>query len=91
MPLYSLGLCDAVICAPPSWRSRATADREVHHVGAHHAVVDDVRPLAGGAVDERVGERGGGEPHVARNRDAFRPQVGHEAAADLTHGLLVDL
>ena len=25
MPLYSFGLCDAVICAPPSWPSRATA------------------------------------------------------------------
>ena len=25
MPLYSFGLCDAVICAPPSCPSRATA------------------------------------------------------------------
>jgi hypothetical protein len=25
MPLYSFGLCDAVICAPPSRPSRATA------------------------------------------------------------------
>ena len=25
MPLYSFGLCEAVICTPPSCRSRATA------------------------------------------------------------------
>jgi hypothetical protein len=25
MPLYSFGLCEAVICTPPSRRSRATA------------------------------------------------------------------
>ena len=43
MPLYCFGLCDAVICTPPSCPSRG--DREVQHVGRHHPVVDDVGAL----------------------------------------------
>ena len=52
MPLYCLGLCEAVIshaAVVPVAR-----DREVQHVGRHHPVVDDVGALRRGAVDERA-------------------------------------
>ena len=47
-------------------------DGEVHHVGAHHAVVDDVGALRAGALDERGGHRRRRQPHVARHGDALR-------------------
>ena len=47
MPLYCGGLCDAVICAPPS--QALAGDGEIQHVGRHHPVVDDV-----GALRERA-------------------------------------
>ena len=56
MPLYCLGLWDAVICAPPS--KIVAGHRVVQDVGAQHAKVDDVCTLGEGAVDEGVGESG---------------------------------
>ena len=69
MPLYCLGLCDAVIWTPPSWP--IARDREVQHVGRNHAVVDDVGALRRGAVDERRRERRRRQAHVAADRDAL--------------------
>ena len=43
MPLYSFGLCDAVICDAAV--VAVARDGEVQHVGAHHPVVDDVGAL----------------------------------------------
>ena len=36
---------------------RIRDDREVEHVGAEHAVVDDIGALFAGALDERRGDR----------------------------------
>ena len=89
MPLYSFGIVrggdlDAAVVPVPR-------DGEIEHVGAHHAVVDDVGPLAGRALDERRRHRRRREPHVARHGDALRAEVGDEAAADQARRLLVDL
>ena len=65
-------------------------DGEVHHVGAHHAVVDDVGALLARALDERRGHRRRRQAHVARHGDAPGVEVGDEAAADLPRRVLVD-
>ena len=64
-------------------------DGVVEHVGAHHAVVDDVGALGAGALDERRRHRGRRQPHVARHRDPLRLQIADEAAADLPRRLFV--
>ena len=43
-PLYSPGLCDAVICAPPS--RLVGRHGVIHLVGAHQAVVEIVPPCS---------------------------------------------
>ena len=57
--------------------------REVHLVGAVEADVDDIRALSQRALDERGGEGGRREPHVATDGDATGPSVGDERASDL--------
>ena len=66
-------------------------DREVEHVGAEHAVVDDVGALLARAVDEGRGERRRRDAHVARHADPRRAQIRDEAAADLPRDVFVDL
>ena len=84
------GLCDAVICAPPSCPSRATAKYSMS-VG-NHAVVDDVGALLRRAVDERRGERRRRQAHVAcRPRSVCAFRYATNAAADRARGVLVDL
>ena len=51
-------------------------DGEVHHVGAGQAVVDDVAALRARAVDEGRGQRRRRQPHVARDGEAPRPEIG---------------
>ena len=48
MPLYCSGLCDAVICAPPSSPSLTTA--KYSWSVPQHAVVDDVGALLRGRL-----------------------------------------
>ena len=56
-----------------AFQSRA-GDGEVHHVGRHHPVVDDVGALRSRALDERFGQRGRRQPHVARHGDLLAPR-----------------
>jgi hypothetical protein len=65
--------------------------RVIHHVGAHHPVVDDVGALGAGALDEGRRHRGGRHPHVARHRNPLRVEIRHEPPADLPGRLFVDL
>ena len=88
-PLYCLGLCEAVICAPPSSPSSTTAKYSMSV--RHHAVVDDVGALLAHAFDERRGQRRRRHAHVARDADALAAEIGGEAAADLAGHLFVDL
>ena len=64
---------------------------EVHHVGAGHAVVDDVGALQARALDERCGNGGRRQAHVTRDRDPLRIQIRDERAADQPRAFLVDL
>ena len=66
-------------------------DREVEHVGRDHPVVHDVGALRRRAVDERRGERGRRQPHVAADRDSLRLQVRDKGRADRARRVLVDL
>ena len=66
-------------------------DGEVHHVRAGHSVVHDVGALHPRAFNERRRYRRRGQPHVTRDRDALRLEIGHEAAADQASGVFIDL
>ena len=75
IPLYCLGLCDAVICTPPSRPSRA--DREVQHVGRRScrsrrrrrpARVAPSMNAAASAGDDRRMSRADGDALGARDR-----------------------
>ena len=89
MPLYCFGLCEAVISHAAV--VAVARDGEVEHVGRDHPVVDDVRALRRGAVDEGRGERGRREPHVAADGDPLGLQVGDEGRADGARAVFVDL
>ena len=65
--------------------------REVQHVGRHHPEVHDVAALRERPLDERGGNRGRREAHVARHADSSGAEIGDERAADLAGDLLVDL
>ena len=88
-PLYSFGLCDAGDLRAAV--EPVAAHREIHHVGRHHAVVDDVAALLPRALDERLGQPRRRRAHVARHGDPLGAEVGHEGAADVVRGRFVDL
>ena len=88
MPLYSLRVVrggDLRAAVEP-----VAHDREVHHVGGAHPVVDDVGALRAGALDERRGNARRRDAHVARHGDPLRVEVGDERAADGAGGVLID-
>ena len=64
--------------------------REVEHVRAEHAVVDDVGALLARALDEGGGNARRRDAHVARDANLARAEVDDEAAANLPRDLFVD-
>ena len=90
MPLYCSGLCDAVICTPPSRPSLATAKYSMSV--RDHAVVDDVGALRVRAVDERRGHAPATTAACrAPTRDALRLRDRRRSRADRARAVLVDL
>ena len=88
MPVYSLGLCEAVTVTPPS--SPSVADRVVEHLRPDHPDVDDVCATSE-APRTKARHRGGGEPHVAPDGDLLRLEVLDVGPADRVGAFLVEL
>jgi hypothetical protein len=63
---------------------------EVHLVGAAQAVIHHVAALLDGAVDEGLGQRRRGQPHVARDRVAAGPEIRDKRAPQLVEQALRD-
>ncbi len=67
------------------------ADREIEHLGADHADVDDIGAAVGRALDQRCGHRRRREPHVAADGDPARLELLDVRAPDRVGALLVEL
>ena len=67
------------------------ADGEVDHLRPHHPELEHLGAPVDGALDERRGHRGGGEAHVAADRDPRRREVLDVGAADRIGAFLVEL
>ena len=89
IPVYSLGLCEAVTQIPPS--SPSSVDGEVDHLRPDHPDVDDVGAGVRGPLDHRLRHCRRGDPHVAPDGDPLRLELLDVGAADRIGAVLVEL
>ena len=67
------------------------ADREIEHLGADEAKLEDVGSSVRGPVAHRCGHRGARHAHVVSDRDLLGLELLDEGAADRIGALLVEL